>query len=108
MPSGSDADGPGANGFPALDIVRRIADDIHGFNVIAPSPLGNSQGIAGQVVAVVVVESKTGMVKIKILRQAEEIHLQAGTDATVPRQEELPVAFPSMEEGQVFLLHSAG
>ena len=42
------------------------------------------------------------MVEIKILRQAEEIHLQAGADAAVPRQEELAIAFSPVEECQIF------
>ena len=99
--AGGHADRAGADGFAALDVVRRVADDISHLDGIAPGFLGDGQGIAGQIIAIVIIEGEPRMREIEVLGQAEDVHLHAGADGAVAGQEELPVILSLLEESQV-------
>ena len=99
--AGGHADRAGADGLAALDVIRRIADDISHLDGVAPGFLGNGQGIAGQIIAIVIVEGEARMREIEILGQAEDIHLHAGASGTVAGQQELLIFLALLEKGQV-------
>ena len=99
---GSDGDGFCPDGFAALDVVGGISDDVHGAYGIAPGFFCQFVGVAGHVIAIVKLTGKSGVVKVKIPGQVEEIEFQSRSIDTVSCEQTLTISFGLCQEGQEF------